>query len=329
MLSTVELAESLGVSTQRVGALIKNLAINEEETIIKGRNRFYKRGAVKKILAYRGVDYSGRRVISISNNKGGVGKTSIATTLAMRLVDQGFSVLLVDIDPQANSTSFFLVNDELQSRVKHVLFDVIRGDGDIEDAIIPVKEGLSILPSSLLNSRIEAELANSKRNPSSFISNIFRDIDVNFIIFDMSPSFSSINFLCSLASDLIVIPTLLTKFSVEGVQMTLDAIAEWKSEYNQFNPETKILINQVDSRVSTSLAFGGIINETVNAFRQRGLNASMFKSIIRSDNLINRVQSGVSELSANSNFYKDMAKFTDELSGLDKLRSQTEVSNNN
>lgn len=326
MISTQELADSLKVTPQRISALNKTCGIMDQETVLRGRTRFYTRNAVKKLFQYRGLDYSFRQTVAISNNKGGVGKTSIATTLARRLTGLGYEVLVIDIDPQANTTSFFLNTDELQSQIRNVLFDVIRGEATVEASVIKVEEGLSILPSSLLNSRIEAELTGTKRNPASFISNLLKNVKSNFIIFDMSPSFSSINFLASLASDMMIVPTLLTRFSVEGVQMTLDSILEWKDEYSGYDPEIRILVNQMDSRLSSSLGYGGILKEAENNFRAQGLKASLFKAVIRADNSINRVQSGSSELSTTSNFYKDIAQLADEISGIQNLKPESSSS---
>lgn len=319
MISTQELSDSLKVTPQRISALTKTCNISDDESVIKGRTRLYSRTAVKKLYSYRGVNYSNKRVLAISNNKGGVGKTSIATSLARRLTNLGFDVLLIDIDPQANSTGFFLNTEELQSKIKYVLHDVITKKCDsINDAIVEVSQGLSVLPSSLLNSRLESELSGTQKNPATFIRNLISESHDNFIIFDMSPSFSQINFLCSLAADLVVIPTLLTRFSIEGVQMTLESIREWSNEYSFYNPDVRILINQLDSRLSSQLGYAGSLKEALGS-NDTGVVAQLFSTVIRADNTINRVQSGQSDLSITSNFYRDIAQLTEEIIGLSSL----------
>ncbi len=323
MISTQELSDSLKVTPQRIGALTKTCNIGDEETLIKGRTRLYSRSAVKKLYSYRGVNYESKNVIAISNNKGGVGKTSIATSLARRLTNLGFDVLLVDIDPQANSTGFFLNTESLQEKISWVLQDVItRKCGTINEAIVDVEAGLRVLPSSLLNSRLESELSGTQKNPATFIKNLISDAKENFIIFDMSPSFSQINFLCSLAADLVVIPTLLTRFSIEGVQMTIESIREWSQEYAFYSPSVRILINQLDSRLSSQLGYAGSLKEALGNNESK-IKAELFSTVIRADNTINRVQSGQSDLSANSNFYKDMAQLTEEIIGSRNLLIET------
>jgi chromosome partitioning protein len=318
MISTQELSDSLKVTPQRIGVLTKTCNITDDESIIKGRTRLYSRNAVKKLFSYRGVNYNSKNIIAISNNKGGVGKTSIATSIAKRLTSLGFDVLLIDIDPQANSTGFLFNTEELQSKINYVLHDVITKKCNINEAIVEIESGLRILPSSLLNSRLESELSGTQKNPATFLKSILCDTKDNFIIFDMSPSFSQINFLCSLAANLVIIPTLLTRFSIEGVQMTLESIREWNQEYENYSPDVRILINQLDSRLSSQLGYAGALKDAIG-FNDSSLKADLFSTVIRADNTINRVQSGQSELSNSSNFYKDIAQLTEEIIGLSNL----------
>lgn len=324
MISTQELSDSLKVTPQRIAALTKTCNISDNESILKGRTRLYSRSAVKKLLSYRGVNYGGRNVIAISNNKGGVGKTSIATSVAKRLTNLGFEVLLIDIDPQANSTGFLFNTEELQSKIKYVLHDVITKKINLNDALVEVQNGLKVLPSSLLNSRLESELSGTQKNPATFFKSLLSECKENYVIFDMSPSFSQINFLCSLAANLVVIPTLLTRFSIEGVQMTLESVREWHNEYESYSPDVRILINQLDSRLSTQLGYAASLQEVIDSGNS-DLNTSLFSTVIRADNTINRVQSGLSDLGATTNFYKDIAQLTEEVVGLSNLPS--EISN--
>jgi chromosome partitioning protein len=319
MISTQELSDSLKVTPQRISALSKTVNILDEESALKGRTRLYSRSAVKKLFGYRGVDYGHKRVIAISNNKGGVGKTSIATSLASRLVDLGFEVLVADLDPQANSTMFFLNTEHLQRKVKHVLYDVVTQRCSLDEAIVSVSDGLKVLPSSLLNSRLESQLSSLQKNPATYMANLIKDVDANFIIFDMSPSFSQINFLGSLSSDMVIIPTFLTRFSIEGVQMTLESLREWIKEYDFFRPDVRILINQLDNRLSTQLGYAASLKDSITIFDDHEIVADLFSTVIRADNTINRVQSGQSDLSPASNFYKDIGQLADEIIGLSSL----------
>ena len=321
MISTQELSDALKVTPQRINALAKTCNILNDESVLKGRTRLYTRNAIKKLFSYRGVNYNNKNVLAISNNKGGVGKTSIATSIARRLTSLGFEVLLIDIDPQANSTSFLFNTSELQNQIKYVLHDVITKKISLNDALIQVQDGLKVLPSSLLNSRLESELSGTHKNPATFFKSLLSESKENFIIFDMSPSFSQINFLCSLASDLIIIPTLLTRFSIEGVQMTLESVVEWHKEYQTYKPDVRILINQLDSRLSSQLGYAASLQDVINS-KCADLDTSLFSTVIRADNTINRVQSGITDLNPTSNFYKDISQLTEEIVGFSKLHAE-------
>ncbi|MBK7845497.1 MAG: AAA family ATPase [Bdellovibrionales bacterium] len=134
------------MTPQRISALSKANILDEESSL---KNKCTRRRSAFQSPRY---SYSNKKTIAISNNKGGVGKTSIATSMARRMVDLGFEVLVVDLDPQANSTMFFLNDESLQKKIRYVLHDVITGKCNIEDAVIDVDDGLKVLPSSLLNS---------------------------------------------------------------------------------------------------------------------------------------------------------------------------------
>ena len=73
-------------------------------------------------------------VISISNQKGGVGKTTTAVNLALYISEHGFKTLLIDLDPQANATSGIGINID---QIEHSIYDVISNDEKIEDCIYP------------------------------------------------------------------------------------------------------------------------------------------------------------------------------------------------
>jgi chromosome partitioning protein len=326
MISTQELSDILKVTPQRVGALTKTCNVGDEETQLRGRNRFYNREAVKKIFSYRGVNYDERKVLAVSNNKGGVGKTSIATSLAKRLTDLGYDVVLIDIDPQANSTSFFLNTEALQSKIKYVLHDVISGKSSLNESMVEISSGLRILPSSLLNSRLESELSNNQKNPVTFMNNILSEItDAHYIIFDMSPSFSKINFLCSLAANQMIVPTILTRFSVEGINMTLESLREWAKEYSSYRPEVRVLINQLDNRLVSQLQYVTSLQDIIKVLTDDGLDAQLFATVIHADNTINRIQSGLASYSSKSTFYSDISQLASEIVGFNSLSVTSEV----
>jgi len=322
VISNQDLADALMISSQRVNALMKTIEVGTDESILKGRNRYYKRSAVRKMLRYRGLDFNIEKRIAISNNKGGVGKTSIATALAKRLTDLGFDVLLIDIDPQANSTSSLLKTERDLERIRGTLYNIVRDEIAFNDAIIELEDGLNLLPSNLSNSRLESELTTLKKNPLSYVSQIIGGAEANFIIFDMSPSFSQINYLCTLACNMVIIPTLLTKFSIEGVQMTLDSLNAWHQEFPSFAPDVRILVNQMDNRFSTQLSSIASLERAVQSYASQGLSAEMMRTVIRSDSTVNKFQSGASKSLDSSNFYSDIKALAQELGNFSSIYNQ-------
>lgn len=306
MVTTNELGKSLGVTSQRIAALSKQLNISEEETIIKGRNKHYHPNAVRKILEYRGVDYGQREVMAYCNNKGGVGKTSLAVNTALRFSALGFKVLIVDADPQGNSTSHILSDYEYD----RVLFDVVSGSAKIEDTVVKVSDYLSIIPSNLSNSRLDMQFATMQINHQHYFNKLLKDLDYNFIIWDLSPSISTTNFLALLSCSQVNIVTTLSDFSVQGLEMTNDVINQAKNNFEGYSPSVRAIINMFDSRMTSSLEHLSSIKET---------GVPVFDGVIRVDSTMTKSQTAKDALSAGSNVYKDIANLVDTLIGLDSV----------
>lgn len=298
--TTNELTESLSVTPQRISALSKQCNVLDTETIIKGRNRHYLPLAVKKILSHRGIDYDVRKILCFCNNKGGIGKTSIAINTALRLSSLGFKVLLIDADAQANASSFLLNNHSYSN----VLYNVVAGECKIEDAIIKISDTLGIIPSNLQNSRLDTQLTGLMVNHRTYFSNMLKGLDYNYIIWDLSPSISTANFFAILSCSEINIITTLSDFSVQGLEMTFDVIKNAQESFVDFKPLTRALINMFDSRITTAL-------ELLNAIKSTGIE--IFSSVIRVDNNVGKAQISKSPLTPSSNAHKDICKFVNEL----------------
>lgn len=304
--STNDLSDMLKVSPQRVYALAKQLDINNEETEIKGRNRHYSPSAVKKILAYRGLDFNSKEIIAFCNNKGGTGKTSIAINTAIKLSTLGFKVLLVDADPQSNATSFILDGQNYED----VLFNVVSGSKKMKDCVVKLTENLSIIPSNLQNSRLDMQLSTMHTNQRTYFKNLFEELDYNFIIWDLSPSISTTNFLALLSCTQINIVTTLTDFSVQGVEMTFDVVERAMANFDDFRPKTRALINMFDSRITSSF-------EHMANIKKIGID--LFKCVIRVDTNVSKSQTVKEPLNSSTNAAKDLAAMIDEIIEMEKI----------
>lgn len=305
LISTTDLTKLLGVTPQRVAALSKQLEIPDDQYTKQGRTKYYSAEAVKRILSHRGLDYDVKKILAFCNNKGGVGKSTVAINTAMRMADLGFKVLIIDADPQSNTTSFFLPEFDFS----HSLYDVVKGDVGIGDALIKLNENLHIIPSTLQMGNVEKVFPNSI-NQQTFFRNMLKGLDYNYIIWDLSPSLGPLNLLALMSCDQINIVTVLSNFSIQGLEMTNDLIAQARKNFSTFNPEVKALINMFDSRITTSFQLTSKIKE---------LDIEIFKDVVRVDNNFNKAQASNQPLPKNSKAIEDINSFVEQLIGVSRL----------
>ena len=155
------------------------------------------------------------KIISIANQKGGVGKTTTAVNLSASLAVLEKKVLLVDCDPQANASSGLGLNpDELEKSV----YDCILGQAQAKDVIVETDTpNLSLLPTRIDLVGAEVELINEKGR-EQFLSRALEPVkkDYDFIIIDCSPSLGLITINALTASDSVIIPIQSEYFALEG-----------------------------------------------------------------------------------------------------------------
>ncbi len=172
------------------------------------------------------------KVIAIANQKGGVGKTTTAINLAASLAVLEKKVLIIDADPQANTTSglnFSPDNDE-----KRTLYEALIGEIDITDTLIQTKmERLHMIPSHINLVGAEIELLNFE-DRESVLKRILEPIRDNYdyIIIDCSPSLGIITINSLTAADSVMIPVQPEFFALEGLGKLLQTIRLVQSESN-------------------------------------------------------------------------------------------------
>ena len=194
------------------------------------------------------------QVISFANQKGGVGKTTSALNCAASLGVLGKRVLLLDLDPQANSTSALGIS---KNSVKSSIYDVFTGKTkDIRSAIIQTKyKNLSIIPSNMSFASIEAELS-LQGGRESYLKNIISFLEsldlFDYVLIDCPPSLGMITINALVASNSLIIPSQCEYFALEGLTQLMMSVKAIKSRYNPSLNITGILITMYTPRFKLS-----------------------------------------------------------------------------
>jgi chromosome partitioning protein len=185
-------------------------------------------------------------IIATINEKGGVGKTTSAVTLAAGLAAAGYRVCLVDFDPQGNAT--MAVGAAKEGGVYDL---IVRGQG-FADVVREIDQEIYMPPGTkteghlwLIPGNVETRgISQIVDNDQDIVNEVFRALEgvIDVIIFDTSPSPSSLHSGVFRAADYVLLPTLLESFSIDGLQGTLKRLRqETKARMSQGRTETKLL----------------------------------------------------------------------------------------
>ena len=191
------------------------------------------------------------KIISIINQKGGVGKSTTAINLSAALGEHGKQILLVDLDPQGNTTSGLGVE---KGELENCIYNVLLDDLPIEEVIIPdVCEGLDLVPATINLAGAEVELVSeiARENRLKDAVGTMRG-KYDYIFVDCPPSLGLLTVNALVAADKLIIPIQTEFYALEGVTKLLESMKRVK---NRLNPTLDIfgfLLTMYDGRTTLS-----------------------------------------------------------------------------
>lgn len=190
------------------------------------------------------------RIIAISNQKGGVGKTTTTINLAAALARRGLSTLVVDIDPQGNASTGLGITPEDRDLTT---YDMLIDGAAPSKVIIPTKfDGILIAPATTDLSSADIELvANERRSHllrDAFASGILADLGVDYVLIDCPPSLNLLTVNAMVAADSILIPLQSEFFALEGLSQLMLTIREIRQNANPALRIEGVLLTMHDQR---------------------------------------------------------------------------------
>lgn len=192
------------------------------------------------------------KVITVTNQKGGVGKTTTSVNLAYFLAKAGHSTLVIDYDPQGNaSTGLGLEKEKLEKTI----CEVMTGEATLEDVICPVEKikNLFVAPTIPELANVEQEIINEQgkfvllRNAISMIEDKFE-----FILIDSAPSLSLLTVNAMVAADYLLLPVQTEFYALEGVAQLLNSMSLVKRGMNKNLKLLGVLATMYDKRTALS-----------------------------------------------------------------------------
>ncbi|MDO4474324.1 MAG: AAA family ATPase [Eubacteriales bacterium] len=211
------------------------------------------------------------RIIAITNQKGGVGKTTTAINLSACLAEKGKKVLSIDMDPQGNMTSGLGVDKD---DIEKTVYDLIIGQAPIEDVIVRnALENLDVLPTGIDLSAAEIELIGVEEKEFIIRKEVHRIKEYyDYIIIDCPPSLNTLTINAMTTADSVIVPIQCEYYALEGLSQLMHTIQLVQERLNPNLEMEGVVFTMYDARTNLSLQ----VVENV----KDNLNQNIYKTII-------------------------------------------------
>ena len=215
------------------------------------------------------------RVISVSNQKGGVGKTTTTVNLSAFLAEMNKKVLIIDNDPQANAGFGLGINVE---EMKTNLYEVLIGNIPIEDAIYETEiENLSLVPSNIHLSGAQVELLDVQGKEYVLTKALDRIRDYyDFVFVDCPPSLGILTLNSLAAADSVLIPLQCEYYALEGLSQLLKIIAMVQEKINSRLKIEGVVLTMYDARTNLSQQ---VVSDVKEYFRDKVFNTIIPRNV--------------------------------------------------
>ncbi|SFL83435.1 ParA family protein [Pelosinus propionicus] len=205
------------------------------------------------------------KVIAIANQKGGVGKTTTSVNLSACLADLGKKVLLVDLDPQGNSTSGFGFD---KTKIKQSVYDVLVNDVPVEGVILHTKvENLMLLPATIQLAGAEIELV-SIMSRETKLKRVLDKVkySYDYVIIDCPPSLGLLTINSLTAANSVLVPIQCEFYALEGLSQLMNTITLVQKNLNPALSLEGVVLTMFDARTNLSIQ---VVDEVKNHFRHK------------------------------------------------------------
>ncbi len=211
------------------------------------------------------------RIIAIANQKGGVGKTTTAINLSACLAEKEQKVLVIDIDPQGNTSSGLGID---KNSVENTVYELMIGEAELKDCIIrSVYPNLSVLPSNINLAGAEIELVGLENQQFILKTQVDKiRYEYDFIIIDCPPSLNTLTVNAMTAADTVLVPIQCEYYALEGLSQLMHTIDLVKQRLNPALEIEGVVFTMYDARTNLSLQVVENVKET--------LTNTIYKTII-------------------------------------------------